>query len=45
MTPSSCGNQHAIHHAGRAVTLACSIDAGHDGSHQCYWRDRLHEWP
>lgn len=40
----SCTDRHTIDDHGQPVTVTCTVRAGHDGRHQCYWRDRLHEW-
>ena len=41
---TACGDLHQVDHHGERALLACSINHGHDGTHQCYYRDRLHEW-
>lgn len=44
-TPEHCPSQHPVTEAnGDRVLLTCSINDGHDGTHQAYYRDRLHHW-
>ena len=43
--PPACRDRHTIEDHGQPVTLTCAIDAGHPGTHQAYYRDRLHSWP
>lgn len=40
-----CNDPHQLTLDGQQVRVFCSINHGHDGGHQAYYRDRLHEWP
>jgi len=42
---TACGDRHQVELHGERVLLACSINHGHTGAHQCYHADRLHQWP
>ncbi|HQA78316.1 MAG TPA: hypothetical protein PLL50_08185 [Propionicimonas sp.] len=41
-SPGSCGSQWSQRSDG--PTLECRMAEHHDGAHQAYYGDRLHEW-
>lgn len=40
-----CLARFFIFFAGEWSRGVCKQTADHPGTHQCYWRDQLYEWP